>query len=185
VPIRKLYRVFPWLASAADDEPGGALYVPAQGAGRFDNPGEYEISYFSESREGAIAEAFGRLPVWTQSMLDGVPALASSVHALATVELAGSALLCDLDDAKTLVSLSLRPSDVVNRDYTVTQAAALHIFTSNAVAGLRWWSYYNPPWGNIGIWDRGMFGAVTVQRLTIADSAVFAAARTISRLIQP
>ena len=118
-------------------------------------------------------------------MLDGVPALASSVHALATVELGRSARLCDLDDAKTLVTLSLRPSDVINRDYAVTQAAALRIFSSNAVAGLRWWSYYNPAWGNIGIWDRHMLGAVTVQRLAIADSAVFTAARTISRLIQP
>ena len=118
-------------------------------------------------------------------MLGGVPALASSVHALASVELADSARLCDLDDAKTLVDLSLRPSDVVNRDYTVTQAAALRIFAGSGMAGLRWWSYYNPAWGNIGIWDRGTLGAVTAQRLTITDSAVSTAARTILRMIQP
>jgi hypothetical protein len=185
VPTRKLYRVFPWLASAAVDDPGGALYVPAQGAGRFDNPGNYEILYLAESPEAAIAEAFGRHPLWTPSMLAGIPALKSSAHALASVELHDVARLCDLDDARTLARLRLRPSDVVNRDYSVTQAAALRIFTSLPVVGLRWWSFYNPAWGSVGIWDRAALGAVNVQALSITDAAVSAAASTILRMIQP
>jgi hypothetical protein len=183
VPTRSVYRVLPWLRGAAETDPGGALYVPPQGAGRFDNPAQYEIFYVAESREAAIAEAFGRHPLWTASMLNGIPSLPGSVHALATYGLADAAALYDLDDPANLVTLKLRPSDVVNRDYTVTQALALRIFTTGTVSGLRWWSYYDPAWANVGLWDTAALTVVDIRPLSIMDSTVVRAARTISRLI--
>ncbi len=66
-----LYRVFPYLKSAANTEPGGAFYIPGQGGGRADNPEIYSVLYFSDAAAGAIAEAFGRFPEWTRAMLAG------------------------------------------------------------------------------------------------------------------
>jgi hypothetical protein len=183
VPTRNVYRVFPWLRGAADSDPGGALYVPAQGAGRFDNPAQYEIFYAAESPEGAIAEAFGRHPLWTASMLGGIPSLPGSVHALATYGLDDAATLYDLDDARNLVALNLRPSDVVNRDYSVTQALALQIFTAGTASGLRWWSFYNPAWASVGVWNKAAVAVVNIRDLSISDVALVSAARSISRLI--
>ena len=183
VPTPNVFRVFPWLRGAADTDPGGALYVPPQGAGRFDNPAQYEIFYAAESPEAAIAEAFGRFPLWTGSMLGGIPALPGSVHALATYGLDDAATLFDLDDARNLVALKLRPSDVVNRDYTVTQALALRIFTTATVSGLRWWSYYNPAWASNGVWDKAALTLADVRALSITDPTVVSTARAIFRLI--
>jgi hypothetical protein len=183
VPTRNIYRVFPWLRSAAETDPGGALYVPPQGAGRFDNPAQYEIFYAAESPEAAIAEAFGRHPLWTTSMLVGIPSLPGSIHALATYELDDAAQLFDLDDAQNLVALRLRPSDVVNRDYTVTQGLALQIFTTGVSSGLRWWSFYNPAWANNGVWNKVALTVVDIHPLLITDAVLVSAARTISRLI--
>ena len=183
MPTRSVFRVFPWLRGAADTDPGGALYVPAQGAGRFDNPAQYEFFYAAESPEAAIAEAFGRHPLWTTSMLGGLPTLPGSVHALATYGLDDAAKLYDLDDAANLVMLKLRPSDVVNRDYTVTQALALRIFATGGASGLRWWSFYNPAWFNVGLWDKATLTVASVRPLSIADAELARAARVISRLI--
>jgi hypothetical protein len=97
--------------------------------------------------------------------------------------LADAAALYDLDDPANLVTLKLRPSDVVNRDYTVTQALALRIFTTGTVSGLRWWSYYDPAWANVGLWDTAALTVVDIRPLSIMDSTVVRAARTISRLI--
>lgn len=183
MPTPNVYRVLPWLRGAAEFDPGGALYVPPQGAGRFDNPAQYEIFYAAESPEGAIAEAFGRHPLWTASMLGGIPSLPGSIHALATYALAEAAELYDLDDARNLTALNLRPSDVVNRDYTVTQALALRVFTIGTASGLRWWSYYKPAWANCGVWNKAALTVVDIRPLTISDATLVSAARTIFRLI--
>lgn len=116
-------------------------------------------------------------------MLSGIPSLPRSVHALATYGLQDAAALYDLDDPANLVTLKLRPSDVVNRDYTVTQALALRIFTTGTVSGLRWWSYYNPVWANNGVWHTAALNVVDVRPLSITDATVVRAARAISRLI--
>lgn len=183
MPIRSVYRVLPWLRGAAETDPGGALYVPPQGAGRFDNPAQYEIFYAAESPEAAIAEAFGRHPLWNASMLSGIPSLPGSLHALATYGLDDAAALYDLDDSANLVMLKLRPSEVVNRDYVMTQALALRIFTTGTVSGLRWWSYYDPSWANVGVWDTTALAVVDIRPLSITDATVVRAARTIARLI--
>ncbi|MBI1790737.1 MAG: RES domain-containing protein, partial [Acidobacteria bacterium] len=78
-----LYRVLPFLAAAAEDEPGGALYIPPQGGGRLDNPELYSVLYLSDAASGAIAEAFGRFPEWSPAILEGSPGMPGSVRALA------------------------------------------------------------------------------------------------------
>lgn len=92
-------------------------------------------------------------------------------------------MLFELDDAQNLVALKLRPSDVINRDYIVTQALALQIFTTGATSGLRWWSFYNPAWANNGVWNNAALTVMDIRPLSITDGTLISAARTISRLI--
>lgn len=190
MPTRKLYRVFPWVEDVEEEEPGSALYVPRQGAGRFDNPKEYAILYASNTAEGAIAEAFGRFPRWTSTMLAGIPTLTGSRHALAVFKVDETLEFCDLDDPKTLLEWGLRPSDVVNREYQTTQATALRIFLSSRYQGLSWWSYYHPVWNSVGIWRRAEMSKwtgiqlLTVAPLSITDNEIRAAAQAIVRMIE-
>lgn len=180
----RVYRVFPHVSSAAPNEPGGVLYVPTQGAGRFDNPPAYRMRYASTSPAGALAEAFGRFPEWTRAMLDGMPALASSHHALAEIELDDSTRICDLNDARRLVELGLRPSDIVARDYVRTQAAAFAIRATGDYDGLSWWSYYDPNWTSVGLWNDTKLGAITIERISLTSPYLLEAARTIHRIVR-
>ena len=50
--------------SAAPHEPDGALYVPGSTDGRIDNVGVYKVLYLAREPEAAIAEAYGRIPLW-------------------------------------------------------------------------------------------------------------------------
>ncbi|MCL4849912.1 MAG: RES domain-containing protein [Bryobacteraceae bacterium] len=178
-----LYRVFPCQPEAAPVEPGGALYIPPQGAGRIDNPGLYAVLYLSDTAEGAIAEAFGRFPEWTPAILAGSPALPGSTRAIAQYRFRGELPLCDLDDAVRLLALELRPSQVVTRDYTQTRAWARTIFEQGRWAGIRWWSYYRPEWGSIGLWSVAALTLETVRPLCLDDVDLIAASRTIARRV--
>ena len=178
-----LYRVFPHLANAAVDEPGGALYIPPQGGGRLDNPGLFAVLYLSDSPAGAIAEALGRFPEWTVAVLEGGPALPGSVRAIARYHLADDARLCDLDDPEQLSVLGLRPSDVVSRDYSRTRAWARRIYEQGVWAGARWWSYYDPRWASVGLWETDRLSLKDVRALRLDDTAVVEASRTIVRRI--
>jgi hypothetical protein len=181
VPV--LYRVFPFLAAARPNEPGGALYVPPQGAGRLDNPDLYSVFYASEQGAGAIAEAFGRFPEWTPAMLDGSPSLAGSVRAIARYHLPRAARICDLDDAAQLLELKLRPSEVVSRDYARTRSWARDIYRRRSFAGVRWWSYYDPRWASVGLWDLRRLAVEQVRRLDLDDPDLVSASRVIMRRI--
>jgi hypothetical protein len=178
-----LFRVFPYLKAGPPDEPGGALYVPSQGGGRIDNPGVYSVLYLSDSPAGAIAEAFGRLPEWPQSMLEGIPALPGSVRALAQYNLAPRTSLCDLDDPAQLLALNLRPSDIVSRDYLRCRRWALQIHEQKRWAGIRWWSYYDPSWSSLGLWDTRHIKLKSVMPLTLKHPAIIEASRTMVRRI--
>jgi hypothetical protein len=181
VPV--LYRVLPFLASAAPDEAGGALYVPPQGGGRLDNPELYAVLYLSDAAPGAIAEAFGRFPEWTQAILAGSPSLPQSVRAIATYRLADDAPLCDLDDPEQLRALHLRPSDVVSRDYSRTRDWARRVYERRAWVGIRWWSYYDPRWASIGLWELNQLALQDIRPLRLDDPALIEASRTITRRI--
>jgi RES domain len=181
--VTALYRVFPFLAGAAPDEPGGALYIPPQRGGRLDNPDLFTVLYLGDSPEGAVAEAFGRFPQWTPSILDGGPGLPGSVRAIARYRLPADARICDLDDPGRLRTLGLRPSDVVSRDYARTRAWARRIYQQAVWSGVSWWSYYDPRWSSVGLWRTDRLAVEEVRALRLEDAAVLEASRTIVRPI--
>lgn len=141
--------------------------------------------YAGDTIVGSIAEAFGRFDSWDAAVIEAAPArgdVPNSRYALATYEIADGRPVCDLDDAAELQAHGLRPSRVVTRDRRVTQAWATNIYESRRFAGVSWWSYYEPDWRSIGIWD---LGAVTITEpprlLRLGDAAVAEAARAICR----
>ncbi|WP_427131138.1 RES domain-containing protein [Pseudarthrobacter sp. S9] len=149
-----LWRVLNWSPSAASSADNGhPLFVwPDQGAGRVDDPdGDYLVLYLGDSPEGAIAEALGSFPTWSQAILDCPPAApADSVKAL--VQNNCELDILDLDDPYELVQRGMRPSQVVTRSRTVTQVWARGIYESGDYAGVSWWPYYNPDWASLGLW---------------------------------
>lgn len=178
-----LYRVFPFLAGSAGNEPGGAFYVPPPCGGRLDNPGMYSVLYLSDAAVGAIAEAFGRFPEWTPALLAGSPSLPGSVRAIARYSLPEAAALCNLDDPEQLRDLGLRPSEVVSRDYGSTREWARRIYQRNAWIGVRWWSYYDPRWASIGLWRFDRLALEEVRLLRLDDAALVEAGRAIVRRV--
>jgi hypothetical protein len=181
-----LYRVFPYLKTAPDDAPGGALYTPGRGGGRIDNPELYSALYLSDAAAGAIAEAFGRFPVWTAAMLGGSPSLPGSARAIAHYELTGdepvrNLPVCNLDDARQLLAFKLRPSDVVTRDYTRSRTWAKRIYSTGRWSGVRWWSYYEPKWASFGLWNLRRLKIKEIALLQLDSPALLEASRTIVR----
>ena len=176
-----LHRVFPWLPTAGDGEPGHPLFVPGFGGGRIDNPEHYVALSLSDGAGGACAEAFDYRPAWDQRMLRGSPLLPGSTRALATYTLDPAVTVCDLDDAVRLVELGLRPSQVVTRDRTITRAWALRIYGEGRWGGVRWWSYHDPRWGSHGIWAIGALAVERVEALTLDHPAVLEAAEVLNR----
>lgn len=179
----RLHRVFPLLATAAEGEPGHALYVPEpSGAGRVDNPSRYRTLYFSDTPAGAVVEAFGGLKIWIAQMFVR-PDLPGSVRALATYDVSDDLRIFDLDDAAALDSLGLRPSQVVTREREVTQRWALAIYEQGKWGGVRWWSYYDPRWYSYAVWDIEALAStiVAVQPLTLDSAAVAEAAEILGR----
>ena len=148
----RLYRVFPYDASAAVDQPGGALFVPTGGDNRLGNPDLYHELYLASHAEAAVAETFGRLAVWEPEMLVTAK---GSIYALATYELADGTPIADLDDTALLAEMELHPTDVVSRDRRRTQHWARELFTRRRWSGVSWWCYYHPQWTIYALWDVG------------------------------
>lgn len=186
----RLYRVLPYLANAADDEPGGVFFRPASGKNRADSPtpGYYRCLYVGDSPSGAIAEAFGRFDDWDNTLFKAspaTPALPNSHFALATCDLSDTARICDLDDPTELLARALRPSNVVTRDRAVTQAWAKRIFNERSYVGVNWWSYYDPNWRSLALWDIADLALAQSPRLLRAnDPDVIDAARAIARRLR-
>ncbi len=181
----RLYRVLPFRADAAEGQPGHPLYSPTpKGTGRVDAPGTYTVLYLSSAPAGAVAEAFGGIPLWTSAMFDK-PFLGRGQRALATYELPDRASVLDLDDPEALQRLGLRPSDVVTRDRDVTQRWALMAYRERRWTGVRWWSYYDPRWYSYGLWDRRHLAVIGVERLSLEHPAVVEAASVLHRPRSP
>ncbi|MBC5804676.1 MAG: hypothetical protein DLM53_06000 [Candidatus Eremiobacter antarcticus] len=181
-----LYRVFSHRLGAANHEPGGALFIPPQGLGRIDNPQHYQVLYVSTEPEAAVAESFGARPsqTWTAKMLRGHPLIPGSVRALAHYELADWSEVCDLDDPRRLLEQKLRPSQVITRDYWLTQEWALRIYQQRARwVGLRWWSFYEGRWSSLGLWDRARLVLRNVVPLDLRHPALLGAAARIGRQV--
>ncbi len=176
-----LYRVFPWLREARRGQPGHPAFVPGGGAGRIDNPEHYLTLYLSDGPGGACAEAFFFKPIWDKNMLRGSPSLSGSVQAIATFDLDPAIEICDLDDASRLVTLGLRPSQVVTRDRGLTQSWALAIFQQQQFGGIRWWSYHDPRWGSHGVWATSNLELRNVEPLSLDHDALVEAAAVLNR----
>jgi hypothetical protein len=179
----RLYRSFPFDAGAAPHGRGGALFVPtSSGLGRIDNPDLYEVLYVSANPQAAVAESFGRLAVWRPETFvhgSGLP------FAIASYEVPDDLLVFDLNDIDALKSIGVtRPTDVVTRDRAKTQAWARMIFVGGRHAGASWWSYYEPDWPVLGLWDRRSVQlAEPPQIITAASAVVQEAAAVIVRQI--
>lgn len=130
-----------------------------------------------------MAEAFGWASRWGSGLLRGSPAIEGSIRALVAFDLSEDAAICDLDDARRLVELRLKPSNVVTRDRSVTQRWARSIYDGGRYAGVRWWSYYNPDWGSIGLWDMSVLTISEIEPLAVDHPAFVRAAAAINRVI--
>lgn len=182
----RLYRVLPFEPGAAPEDPGGVFFRPPGGKNRADSPaGEYRCLYVADTPSGAIAEAFGRFDLWDEALLAALPAtpmLPGSRFALATFELADDAAIYNLDDARNLLDLDLRPSQVVTRDRVVTQQWASEVHARANYKGVGWWSYYDANRRSIALWDIGSLTVIdTPQLLHIGNTEVQRAATTIVR----
>lgn len=182
-----LWRVCVW--TPGQDQPGEnghPLYVwPRQGAGRADDPhGEYLVMYLGDSREGAVAEHLGNYVRWTPAVLQLPPAAPPrSMLALARYTL--DAAVLDLDDPYVLVDWGLRPSSVVTRDRSVTQRWARAVFDGGRHAGVSWWSYRDPRWASLAVWDRsGLVLAEEPEPLTLDHPAVVTASEVVGRVME-
>jgi len=178
-----LYRVFPYDPSAAENDEGGALYVPPPStSGRIVNVDLYRELYFAKQPEAAAAEQFGFLFTWYPS--DFVHA-GGRPYALTTYDLGDSVRVLDLNDTAALSRAGIkRPSQVVTRDRRVSQAWARAIFEHGGHSGVSWWSYYCPDWAVCGLWDISSLRHVgPPEMLTTSHPAVVAAAKSIVRQI--
>jgi hypothetical protein len=179
----RLFRVFPFDPSAADNDEGGALYVPApSAAGRIANVDLYRELYFAQQTEAAVAERFGFLFGWYPS--DFVHA-SGRPHTIGTYEVDNPERIFDLNDTAALARAGIeQPSNVITRDRRVTQAWARTIFGFGSYRGVSWWSYYYPDWTVCALWDLSSLRHVgSPETLTTSHPAVVAAAKTIVRQI--
>ncbi|MDQ2679695.1 MAG: RES family NAD+ phosphorylase [Candidatus Eremiobacteraeota bacterium] len=176
----RVYRVCIYLPNAAPNEPGGVFFIPPNQAGtRIGNSKHYQTLYVGDSAAGVCAEAFnfGRYRLrWTSEMLRGRPDIPGSYRALAWYDLEDATVLCNLDDPSELLAQSLRPSEIITRDYAQSQAWALRLFQQRKWRGLRWWSYHDARWASVGLWSRDIIKAHGVERLTMSNPALSEAA---------
>jgi len=179
----RFYRVLYYDDSAGARDPGGLLFIAPQGDGRLDNPGAYEVLYASDTAAGACAEVFNRGKYrmqWSREMLRPLPSNPRCVRALAWYDVDDAIPISDLDDPRELVARRLRPPDVITREYARTQAWALMIFNSAAVAGVRWWSYHDARWASMGLWEFGVITDFGAELLDVDHPAVRDAADVLS-----
>jgi len=162
-----LYRVFPYVRSAAEGQPGPPLYIrPDPGTGRWDNPDLYLAFYAAPTATAAVGESFAHLSTWTRAML-AFPSMAGAVRALGvyTIEEELHPVL-DLDDAKALLDRGLRPTEVVVRNRPRTQQIARDVFhEKKPYCGLGWWSMHRPQWALLAYWHVETIGFDRVEAL--------------------
>lgn len=182
-----LYRVFPHLDTAKPGESGSGTYLHRpQGGNRLDNPNDYDAWYFGLTPEAAVGEVFGDLGQWRDSMLQ-LPSLKGSRKVLGIYEVDDTIAVLDMDDAKVLLDRHLRPTQVVARNYAVTQGWGLDIFNEGRWTGVRWWSFQRPHWTVFCLWEPvgGPCPAryVDHEDLDLSHRSIVDAARSLERPI--
>ena len=183
-----LYRVFGHLPGASRGQPGHHSYLHRpQSKGRWDNPSLYDSWYLSTSPEGAIAETFGNLDSWSESMFVR-PYLPGGRMSLGMFEVPDDLAICDLDDAHNLLALGMKPSQVVTRNPGYTQQRAAEVFAQNRWAGLGWWSFHRPFWSNRMLWSTKPAPApltlVDVELLDLSHRAVASCQTSLAKLVR-
>lgn len=183
-----VYRVFPYLNTAEPGEPGHPLYEhrPQRG-GRIDHP-DYYVWYVSRNAEAACGEVFGNLSTWDDSMFE-FPLIPGARRALGTFTLPDTLRILDLDDPAQLVRLNLRPTQVVTRNTSVTQAWGHKVWDERTPGdsgerqwdAVQWWSYHRPFWNVVASWQRPVFSDVSL--LDTGHPAIVDAASALSRII--
>lgn len=185
-----VYRVFAYDPKSTRGNSGHPdfLYRP-QGSGRCDNPGLYDAWYYALTPEAAIAEVFGDLSRWSDGMFVP-PYLPTGRKALGVYELPDDLALLDLNDARSLQERGLRPTQVVFRIRSATQAWARSIFNETTAGkrswqGVRWWSYWKPHWAVFVVWiEPGMpvlHKFVRAEDLDLGHPAVESARNSLGR----
>lgn len=176
------YRVFPHVPGARSSHPGHALYLPEQGAGRFDNPDLYRARYLALDPTTAVIERFAGLAWWTAAIFR-VPGLAGAAHKLAAIRVPDSVDLADLDDPRALVSLRSRPTAVMSADRAVTQQLARRVHQRGG-DGIRWWSTWPEHRPLVVLWAGGA-RVDHVEDLGLDHDAVIAAAGVLAKPLRP
>lgn len=186
------YRIIPYKDTAKLGDPFSPEYLhPAQGAGRIDNPGEYNVWYLAREPQAAVAEVFGNLSEWTEETFkfDATdPIFGGAVRALAKYKLSDDLSTLDLDHGLSLHERGMKPTSVVERNRAATQSWALRIFReanhsgSPKWQGVEWWSFHRPQWKILGLW-----GATprfqNLEILSPTHEAVIEAAEVLGKVI--
>lgn len=156
-----VHKIFPYLPSAPEGEPGHPMYEhrPQRG-GRLDHP-DYYVWYLTPQAQAAVGEVFGNLASWEHSMFHA-PQVPGARRALGVYWLPDDLQVLDLDDPTELVQRGLRPTQIVVRNLAVTQAWAHRIWderdahdtTRHRWQAVQWWSYHRPFWPVLGSWQR-------------------------------
>jgi len=181
-----VYRIFPYLPTAASGEPGHPEYEhrPQRG-GRIDHP-DYFVWYVAAQPTAAVGEVFGNLATWGNSMF-AFPVLPGARRALGTYRLPGDLKLLDLDDPAELVARSMRPTQVVVRNLPATQAWGHRIWSERDSLepsrrrwqAVKWWSFHRPSWDILASWERP--DVELVEDLALDHPAVRDAAMALNR----
>jgi hypothetical protein len=94
----------------------------------------------------------------------------------------------DLDDPAQLLRLGLRPTQIVIRSLTVTQAWGHRIWSEtdphtgdHVWQAVSWWSYHRPVWTVLASWVRP--GLVRVEPLNLGHPALLDAGKALQRII--
>jgi len=184
-----LYRVFPYAPNATVGSCGHATYLHRpQGMGRLDNPGCYAVWYLACEPSGAVGETFGDLDEWSDSMLP-FPKIPGSRRALATYSFPDDLQLLEMDSAQNLLDRGMRPTQVIERNRSATQAWALRIYRErndrgeSLWQGVRWWSYHRPQWRIQGYWGSRTPNLVSVEPLNMQHPALVDAATALRKII--
>lgn len=177
-----LYRVFPHVPSARRGAPGHPLYLhPGQGKGRWDNPAWYLAWYMAHEPTSAVGEALADVTTWRDEIF-AFAQIPGARRALGVYRLADDLPYVDLDDAQTLVERGMRPSQVVERNRSYSQAKALEIYQEKRWQGIRWWSLHRPQWRVWCLWDIDPV-CEEIQPLDVSHAAVRDAACALAKPI--
>lgn len=175
------YRAFPYIRGARATQRGHPLYLPPQGAGRFDNPDRYKVWYLASDPTTAVIETFAALAWWTPAMFE-FPAAPGAHYRLASIELPERTQLSDFDDPEVLAALRTRPTAVMSSDRRVTQALAAAVHQRDE-DGIRWWSTWPEHRPLLAVWN-GQARVRSTEVLHLDHDAVIAAAGVLAKPVR-